>query len=396
MTSARPLRVLHVAPTVSVSDGISLAVVAMLRALNEGTDVAVELLAGEYRTQSLHPILSSGSDAASIHILRVIQPLGGRLGFLAAYPPEFASSLSRLARTADLVHIHGLWLYPSLVGCPILRHLQKPYIISVHGSLMFDALRRSRLKKSLALALGERKNVEAAAAVVCTSDAELEQLRASGFSATATVIPLAVDPSATEFLSRGRATIETLRARRERTVLCVSRFHSRKRLVELVEAFADIANALPQWRLRIVGPDDELGYRREVLAAVQGSAVAERISVELALEGESLWSAYRDADLFVLASRFENFGLVIGEALAAGLPVIATQGAPWPQLRTQRCGWWIDPSLESLRPTLREAMSTPPDQLWEMGQRGSRLVAAEYSIAALGSGLAALYRRLVD
>jgi glycosyltransferase involved in cell wall biosynthesis len=162
-----------------------------------------------------------------------------------------------------------------------------------------------------------------------------------------------------------------------------------------VEAFAAVAEAVPGWRLRIVGPDDEAGYRGKVVAAVRASSLGDRIEVERALEGEALWTAYADADLFALASTFENFGLVIGEALAAGVPVIATRGAPWPQLLAQRCGWWIDTSLESLSPTLLEAMSTPLPSLWEMGQRGARLIAAEFSLRALGTGLADLYRSIV-
>ena len=68
---------------------------------------------------------------------------------------------------------------------------------------------------------------------------------------------------------------------------------------------------LSNGRLRIVGPDYEPGYRAKVLAAARESQLAGRISVEPALEGEALWRAYRDADLFLLASTFENFGLVI-------------------------------------------------------------------------------------
>jgi glycosyltransferase involved in cell wall biosynthesis len=384
--------VLHVAPMVSTADGTSLAVLAMIRALNQDPDIKVELLVGEYDGYSPHPgLLDSGS--VPVHTLAVMQPLGGRLGNMVGYPRDFRKTLAHLATQVDLVHLHGLWLYPTLLGCPILRSLRKPYVVSLHGSLMIDALRRSQLKKRIALALFERRNIESASAVLATSAAELEQLRHLGVSIRGTLIPLAVGPDAMRFFA-GERTLEAFVARRARTLLCVSRFHSHKQLVELVHAFADVAGATPEWSLRIVGPDDEPGYRARVVAAAGQTGFARRISVESALEGEHLWEAYREADLFVLASTSENFGLVIGEALASGLPVIATRGTPWQQLLSHRCGWLIDPALRSLRPTLRAAMSTAPADLWEMGRRGASLIRKEFSLQALGRGLGGVYRAI--
>jgi glycosyltransferase involved in cell wall biosynthesis len=362
----------------------------MLRALGDETDIDALLLAGEYDGLGLHPALPRDS---SVRILPVLQPLGGRLGYTVGYPAGFSRTMSELAASADLVHLHGLWLYPTIIGGRILRRLRRRYVLSLHGSLMTEAMARSRIKKALALALFERRTIEAASVVIATSQTELEQMRSLGFSVTGIVLPLAVDPAAVAFFSGARAgDTPSTDARHERTVLCVSRFHSRKRLVEVVRAFADVAQQFPEWRLRILGPDYEEGYRAKVLAAARESGLAGRISVELASEGERLWTAYRNADLFLLASTFENFGLVVAEALAAGVPVIATRGTPWPQLAGEGCGWWIDSSLETLPATLKTAMSTSPADLREMGQRGVRLVERDFSLRALGRGLAAVYQ----
>jgi hypothetical protein len=140
----RPLRTLHVAPTVAASDGTSVAVLAMLRALGDETNIDTHLLAGEYHELPLHPALPRDP---SVHILPVRQLLGGRLGYTAAYPPGFKRALSTLAGPADLIHFHGLWLYPTLLGGPLLRHLRKPYVLSLHGALMTDALARVGSKR---------------------------------------------------------------------------------------------------------------------------------------------------------------------------------------------------------------------------------------------------------
>jgi len=366
----------------------------MLHALENRADVEFQLLTGRYRGLKLNPALSR-YDARQVEVLPVFQPLGGRLGISVGYPPGFQQSLSQRARAADVVHLHGLWLYPTLLGCRVLRALKRPYVVSLYGTLMADALRRSHLKKVVTLAVFERHNIEAAAAVIATSQQELTELRSLGLSASGVVIPLAIDAAAMQLLAEGRSR-EGFLARSQRAVLCVSRFHSQKRLVELVEAFGHVAPSAPSWRLRILGPDHEPGYRAKVIAAARTSGVGDRVSVELALEGEALWKAYRDADVFVLASTFEGFGLVIGEALAAGLPAIATRDAPWPQLATERCGWWIDPSLESLHSTLLEAMSLEPASLWEMGTRGRRVIEREFSSDVLGRRLAETYSSSVS
>jgi glycosyltransferase involved in cell wall biosynthesis len=389
------MRVLHVAPTVAASDGTSGAVLAMFRALRDETDVDAQLLAGEYDGMALHPGLPRDS---SVQILRVRQPLGGRLGYTVGYPPGFARVLMERAASVDLVHIHGLWLYPTLLGGPILRRLRRSYVLSLHGGLMTHAMARSGLKKRIALSLFERKNIESASVAIATSQAELDQLRSLALSVTGKLLPLAIDPAALAFLARARKTktLNGFEAPRARTILCVSRFHSQKRLVEIIQAFTNIGELFPEWRLRIVGPDSEYGYRAKVTAAARESRVGGRISVESAIEGESLWRTYQEADLFLLASTFESFGLVIAEALAAGVPVISTRATPWPQLVDQRCGWWIDRSLDTLESTLKDAMSTPQVTLRDMGRRGSRLIEEDFSPRALGSGLASLYQSVVD
>ena len=387
----RAISVLHLAPTVGRDDGISLAIVAMFRA-NSRSGVTAKVLAGKYPDVPLH---SSVSDRPNlIRVVEMQRIFGGKLGSNVAWPRNFREQLAALAREADLVHIHGMWLYPTILGCPVLRRLRVPYVISPHGTLMAEALRRSRFKKLIALTLFERRNLDSAAAVVVTSEPELQDLRSLGVQGRAVVVPLAIAPDAPEFFSSGRSLDEYI-ARPARTILCVSRFHPRKRLVELVRIFAGLAPSNPTWRLRIVGPDFERGYRDKVIAAKTASGVDERITIEPALHGDALWRAYLDSDLFVLPSQFENFGLVVGEALASGMPVITTRGAPWPQLATDRCGWWTDTTLGSLRSAIAEAIETSPKDLFAMGQRGAMVVSKALSLEALGHQLSDLYASIL-
>ena len=101
-----------------------------------------------------------------------------------------------------------------------------------------------------------------------------------------------------------------------------------------------VPDAHPDWRLRIVGPS-ELNYRAALEAQAQDLGVP-RVFFDNPLYGDSKWEAYRQAGLLALSTLNENFAMVVAEALAAGVPVICTKGAPWQGLEAECCGWWVD------------------------------------------------------
>jgi glycosyltransferase involved in cell wall biosynthesis len=97
----------------------------------------------------------------------------------------------------------------------------------------------------------------------------------------------------------------------------------------------------------------------------------------------------------VLPSKSENFGMVVAEALAARTPVITTKGAPWQELETHRCGWWIDMGVESLIEALEKAMSHSPVELHEMGRRGRQLVEEKYTWDRVAGQMIEVYEWLL-
>ena len=134
------------------------------------------------------------------------------------------------------------------------------------------------------------------------------------------------------------------------------------------------------------------------------------------LDDDAKWSAYARADLFVLPTYSENFGIVVAEALWAGVPVITTKGTPWDELECsasskfrvqsskleERCGWWIDlPPIDSLDKALREAFehSNNPNTrtvLPGMGRCGRKLVEARYTWAAVGDKMVRGYEEVLN
>jgi len=109
------------------------------------------------------------------------------------------------------------------------------------------------------------------------------------------------------------------------------------------------------------------------------------------LDGDDKVCALANSELFVLPTHSENFGLVIGEALAFGTPVITTKAAPWRDLETHHCGWWIENDPEALTAALAQAMSLSIEQRREMGRKGRQLVADKYGWYRVGEQMKAAY-----
>ena len=280
---------------------------------------------------------------------------------------------------ADLVHDHGLWLPANHAAARAAARAGVPFVVSPRGMLEPWALAHRRWKKRAAWALYQRRDLCAAAAVHATSEAEAESVRRAGVRAPVAVVPNGVHLPGTA--ARARGTL--------RRALYLSRIHPVKGLPMLVEAWAAVRPA--GWELVVAGPD-EGGHRAEVEAQVAAAGLTDAVRFAGPVPDVDTTALYRSADLFVLPTHSENFGLVIAEALAAGVPVLTTTGAPWPALVAERAGWWVDPTVPALTDALRAATATPRDALDAMGTRGRAHVEATLGWPGVASRMAEVYR----
>jgi glycosyltransferase involved in cell wall biosynthesis len=111
-----------------------------------------------------------------------------------------------------------------------------------------------------------------------------------------------------------------------------------------------------------------------------------------AVVGDEKDALYRSADLFVLPTHGENFGLVVAEALAHGVPVVTSHHAPWEGLESQGCGWWVELGESSLIEALDEAMRLPAETRAAMGARGRAWIQREFAWPPIAHQLLEVYR----
>jgi glycosyltransferase involved in cell wall biosynthesis len=284
---------------------------------------------------------------------------------------------------ADLIHNHSLWMMPNVYAGRASRQGRRPLIVSPRGTLSTWALGRSSLKKRLFWPLLQEPVLRSAACFHATAESEYEDIRRRGFKQPVVILPNGIDlPRFAEKVEGGR-----------RILLFLGRIHPIKGVDILLTAWQALEHRFLDWELHIAGPDNN-GYLAE-MRALAAHLHLKRVVFTGLLLGEEKWLAYRAADLFVLPTHTENFGMTVAESLASATPAIVTKGAPWSGLGKQGAGWWIDIGVGPLIACLEDALALPAMRLAEMGQAGHEWMKREYSRDRIAAQLTSVYRWLL-
>ena len=286
----------------------------------------------------------------------------------------------------DLYHNNGLWLYSNHITAKIARRKNKPYIISPHGMLYPKALNRSYWKKKVLLELYFNKDIKFADCIHTTSYEEYNYYRDLKYKNPVAII---ANPISLPFVSN-----TDLNVVKKKRIGYLGRIHPRKNIEKIIYAWNKIEYNINDKELVIIGEGDEdytLFLKNEIRALNVKNVIFKGF-----LSGKDKDDVVQSLTCLVVPSDFENFGMIVPEALMQGVPVIASKGTPWEELNIHNCGWWVDNDVETLAKTIDIAINIPEEERIKMGENGRRLVSENYSIEIVSKKMIRLYNWIIN
>lgn len=294
---------------------------------------------------------------------------------------------SKADQVIDVVHSNGLWLMPNIYAAWGAKRLGAKLVVSPRGMLSGWALAHSARAKKLMWTLAQKRALLGASCLHATAESEYEDIRRAGIQCPVAIIPNGIDiPAALPMVVHEQRPM--------RRLLFLARIHKKKGVDVLLRSWERLQDRYQDWDLWIAGPDDR-GYLKEMRAVTQNLGLR-RVIFGGPAYGQAKSELFCSSDVYVLPTHSENFGLTIAEALAHGVPVITTHGAPWAGLTKYECGWWIANDEDRLVATLDEAMSSQPERLREMGKNGRAWMEREFSWSIVAEQMHLTYQWLLE
>jgi glycosyltransferase involved in cell wall biosynthesis len=316
-------------------------------------------------------------------------------------PRSYATSLGLSAALSgviddyDIVHVHNLYLFSSLMAGHYCRRSHIPYIVSPHGTLDPYQRKQHRARKAVYDALIERRHLNAAAGLLYTSTAERDFGDSLRLKARSFVAPLGVD-TATLTTTTPPDALFSLEPRLvgRALVTFIGRLTPKKQLELLVEAFAALKDTKPDAHLVIAGPDDE-GIGNRLRARIRKLGLSDRVSLLGLVTGPAKTALLQQSHLFVLPSYDENFAVAVVEAMAAGLPVVVTRGvALHREIESAGAGLVVPATISATAAAMHRLLSDPAMSS-SMGRSGQALATSTFAWDQIAMDLERMYQQAI-
>ena len=313
---------------------------------------------------------------------------------------ELLRWLSTNSSEFDIAHIHALFSPISTAAATVARYKKLPYILRPLGTLDPADLRKKKQLKKLYAALLERHNLVGAAAIHFTSNQEAKISERFGTQTPDLVIPLGVQPPQ-QGLVRGRAEFGI--SDDQLLVLFMSRIDPKKGLDLLIPALEKLlvgahnSIPLPNFHLVLAGtnPQDP-NYEKAIQQQIKDSTLATCTTITGFVTGEIKTALLQEADLFVLPSYYENFGIAVAEAMVAGTPVvISDQVHIWEEVQGAEAGWVCACDVGDLVTTLGEALRDA-GELRRRGANAQDYALRNFSWDAIALAMIQAYRQILE
>ena len=347
-----------------------------------GTSAYMQLLAKELgRLVELHVATHRGENPLTLENCTVHYINGNALGL--GMKEDWLKVLDSVR--PDMVHVNCCWMPEIALAQWWAQERGYKVVLTPHGMLEPWIMRRHYWTKKLpALLLFQKKAVKRADMLHATATSEKEHLEALGLNKKITVIANGIDVEAIEMKRSWR---------RNGNILFLSRIHVKKGINFLIEAVAAMKDVFADYTINIAGEGEE-AYINELKQLTRQLGIERQVNFIGGVYGDMKWRLFKEADLFVLPTHSENFGIVVAEALASGTPVITTKGTPWSDLEEYGCGWWTEVGTEPTAKALSSFLSLTEQDIERMGRNGRRLVEEKYSAKNMAEQMVKMYEQL--
>tara|TARA_S200000501_G_scaffold378863_1_gene444321 strand:+ start:4610 stop:5746 length:1137 start_codon:yes stop_codon:yes gene_type:complete len=281
----------------------------------------------------------------------------------------------------QIIDIQGMWSSTSIFNLVFHFFSKTPYIVTPRGMLEKWALKQSYIKKKIFYFFVEKYHLKFAACLRATSMLEAKTFRQLGFK-NIIIIPNSIK------IPKLKYDLKLKKGKRKR-LLFLGRLHPKKGLSELLDSWKHIQKLYKDWELLICGYDED-DYKKEITNKIEKLDL-KRVIVKEFVTGKDKDDLYKSADLFILPSHSENFGLSIAEALSYRVPVITTTNTPWKKLHKYKCGWCINLNIRSIVKTLKTAIELDEKEKKLMGKRGRKWMIKDFSDQSIGLKMQSVY-----
>jgi glycosyltransferase involved in cell wall biosynthesis len=384
------MRILQVVPSISLVYGGPSQMVLGLSAALARAGVEVTVLTTDSNGDT-------GQAPLDVPLDRPVEQDGYQVRYFRCSPfRRYKFSLDLLgwlyqqAKGFDLAHIHALFSPVSSCAAAVARSRALPYILRPLGTLDPADLQKKKHLKQIYAALLEKPNIAGAAAIHFTSLQEAKVSERFGVSTKDLVIPLGVQlPNTNPPLPITNSPFPTL--------LYMSRIDPKKGLHLLLPALENLLAEGFKFNFVLAGgnPQDP-DYEGKIKAQVQASPLAEYTTVAGFVTGDRKASLLQQADVFVLPSYYENFGIAVAEAMASGTPVVISDGVYiWQDVQQAEAGWVAALTVESLTNSLKLALENAEERK-RRGERAKEYALSHYSWDAIAQQTIEAYQAILS
>ena len=392
------MKVLHIIPSVAaVRGGPSQAVIEMVRGLRS-QDVDAEIVTTN----------DNGKDLLNVPLYELTDRLEEYANVPIRFFPRFSPNINAVREFAfsgalttwlwqhiteyDLVHVHAIFSYASTIAMAIARIKNVPYITRPLGQLCEWSLQQSKLRKQIYLNVIERSNLLHSKSLHFTAEQEKIEFNQLGLNIPNFILPHGVYVP-TPILDAKTQVRKILHIPDQRPIiLFMSRIHPKKGLEYLISALSKLKES--NFALVIAGSGDP-DYVNQIKDLLKTHDICDRTHMIGFVKSETKNLYLQGADIFALTSHSENFGIAAIEALAAGTPVLITDGvAIAPMVKEQAIGYVTKLDVEAIASIIQEFFDHP-DIAKQKGDRATLYIAEHYSWAKITRRLMAVYENLL-